>query len=242
MMDQAELENTKFQLQQVEEALADDPNNEELQQLKQDLLQLMDLMTEVSHEPVISHASSSHSAPVVTSLFKIGDMVEAKYSGNWKWYEARIEALNQKGAYNCLFTHTGNAEFVEPQNVRAVSAGKVFTVKKPLTNAASIKPLLNADGTNKKKKKQTYQEFLDKKDVVHKDRQSAWLNFTKKTASSSAGKRSSSVPVKPAINKKSIFATQDTGKVGVVGSGLPMTQFPQREKHRYDGVEMPKRK
>ncbi|CAI2169753.1 17829_t:CDS:2 [Funneliformis geosporum] len=68
-------------------------------------------------------------------------------------------------------------------------------------------------------------------------KQKSWLAFASGSATA-PGKRTTKVKrlVQPPINKKSIFATPENpeGKVGVVGSGKPMTQFQQRGKHIFD--------
>lgn len=133
--------------------------------------------------------------------------------------------LTALGLYHVFFTEYGNTEFVARSNIRPLSANAT-TKKRPMEIKPQQQPL-------KKKKKQTYEEHLAKKDQEHREKQSAWLNFNTKAAK----KQSLVGPKKvvPAINKKSIFATQDNpfSRVGVTGSGKPMTQYHQRGKHTY---------
>ncbi|CAG8492854.1 4952_t:CDS:2, partial [Cetraspora pellucida] len=62
-------------------------------------------------------------------------------------------------------------------------------------------------------------------------KQKTWLAFASGPAVA-PGKKTTKTKrlVQPPINKRSIFATPENpeGKVGVVGSGKPMTQFQQR--------------
>ncbi|CAG8724283.1 3737_t:CDS:2 [Rhizophagus irregularis] len=65
----------------------------------------------------------------------------------------------------------------------------------------------------------------------------SWLAFASGSAMAPGRKTTKTKRlVQPPINKKSIFATPENpeGKVGVVGSGKPMTQFQQRGKHIFD--------
>ncbi|GES94681.1 hypothetical protein GLOIN_2v1633572 [Rhizophagus clarus] len=65
-----------------------------------------------------------------------------------------------------------------------------------------------------------------------KIKRKSWLAFASGSAMA-PGKKTTKTKrlVQPPINKKSIFATPENpeGKVGVVGSGKPMTQFQQRD-------------
>ncbi|KAJ3267501.1 hypothetical protein HK104_005818, partial [Borealophlyctis nickersoniae] len=77
----------------------------------------------------------------------------------------------------------------------------------------------------KKKKKNFNKTGSSKKESEQAEKQKAWLSFA-------TGKGSKKAPA-PLLKKSSIFSTPDdpNAKVGVVGSGKPMTQFHQRGKH-----------
>ncbi|KAJ3049806.1 hypothetical protein HK097_009208, partial [Rhizophlyctis rosea] len=79
------------------------------------------------------------------------------------------------------------------------------------------------------------------KDNEQVQKQQAWLAFATGKSTGKTKTKAAASPATPAPllakKKASIFATPDdpNAKVGVVGSGKPMTQFVQRGKHVYRG-------
>ncbi|XP_018320369.1 survival of motor neuron-related-splicing factor 30 isoform X2 [Agrilus planipennis] len=116
-----ELQNYKLQLQQVEAALLSDPNNKELQKLKVDLEEVIDLTLdlknkaeEAAKQPEYHEVTNNlyEDDEVTRSLlaveqfvaknknkkiWRIGDLCMAKWSDNGQYYEARIDSINPDG-------------------------------------------------------------------------------------------------------------------------------------------------
>lgn len=105
----------------------------------------------------------------------------------------------------------------------------------PATTAA----ISNSTTRPRKKYKPKNPSVVSKVDNYQTSKQHAWLSFISSGVGSGDGAKSSkrkitSTPLaKPALKKPSMFSTSDnpTARVGVIGSGKPMTQFHQRGKH-----------
>ncbi|ORX91290.1 hypothetical protein K493DRAFT_317366 [Basidiobolus meristosporus CBS 931.73] len=240
-MNAEELASYQYQLDQVNTALQADPENAELNKLKQDLGDLITLtesflqqqaqasqapasQTKAAKKPGSSEKPatnptpkpqkvSAFSIPLSDHQWTIGDTCQAKWSADKQYYEAVIVAIGGDGSYSVTFKGYGNTEVVSGNDI------------KPLNNKSQKKrdqgmEVFPEDPSSKKKKK------TPSKTSETAVKQQAWLKF----ANNKKGKKSS------AINKKSIFATpsEPEGKVGVVGSGKGMTDFQQRGKHMFE--------
>ena len=73
----------------------------------------------------------------------------------------------------------------------------------------------------------------------HKIKQNAWKQFAQGAAAQQSAsltkKKSGSKPSVLHFNRKSMFSTPDdpNARVGVIGSGKPMTRFQNRSKHLF---------
>ncbi|KAJ1660063.1 hypothetical protein IWQ61_000957 [Dispira simplex] len=99
------------------------------------------------------------------------------------------------------------------------------------STAASTATATATEPKSKKRKSQSSSASGPSKAKLQKDQQNSWLDFVQKK-----GKKKKAAS---AINTHSIFASPTTtqGKVGVVGSGKPMTEFQGRNKHIYRPVD-----
>jgi survival-of-motor-neuron-related-splicing factor 30 len=79
------------------------------------------------------------------------------------------------------------------------------------------------------------QAKLDQVEAEHKKSQQTWLQFASGSGKKKPSPASSLNPI-PILNKKSMFSTPDNpnAKVGVIGSGRGMTDFGDRNKHKFD--------
>lgn len=240
-----ELATYQFQLDQVDEALAKDPENAELQKLRGDLTELINLYSNLAQEQQAAAASEikkkrTDAGAGAAKLWGVGSVVMARYHLDGKYYEAVVDAVPEdprEGAYSVTFKGYGNQEAVNAADIRDPSstantstAAKKRPIEAPKT-AATI-AATNPDINKKKKKFKPKDGAPSKRDKEQMEKQQAWLSFasgpaSKKRKSTSAG------ATKPILKKPSIFATPDDpmAKVGVVGSGKPMTNFQQRGKH-----------
>eukprot|EP00656_Telonema_subtile_P016853 TRINITY_DN18933_c0_g1_i1.p1 TRINITY_DN18933_c0_g1~~TRINITY_DN18933_c0_g1_i1.p1 ORF type:complete len:318 (+),score=89.42 TRINITY_DN18933_c0_g1_i1:147-1100(+) len=93
---QARIATFKEQLQQVESALALDPDNEQMVKLRIDLLQVIELTTELlastaqQGEPMPDEPEQGH---------EVGDIVSAWYQASESWEAAEIDAVTSEGNY-----------------------------------------------------------------------------------------------------------------------------------------------
>lgn len=95
----------------------------------------------------------------------------------------------------------------------------------PTTSSASTKPDATPDDRHPKRTKT--------KDVATAQKQKAWLDFAH------GKKGTKKLKTTAPMRKQSIFATPDdpNAKVGVTGSGRPMTQYSQKKKWVFDGSD-----
>ncbi|KAG2205767.1 hypothetical protein INT47_003950 [Mucor saturninus] len=236
-MSAEETESYKFQLEQVELALASDPENEELTKLQHDLKELIQ-MFEAAHA-ISQQEQDQQQKPAVprsvpsTALknheFAVDQEVMARYSGDGQFYKATITAIGGADqVFSVKFKGYSESEFVNADDIKPITDKKRVGIFENVEGA-------NNGNKNKKRKESAVTGSKDasvpnapkkKKAVEFENKKNAWLNFA--TGSS---KKKKTTP----INKKSIFKTPDNpeGKVGVVGSGKGMTTYQQRGKHIY---------
>lgn len=179
--------------------------------------------------------------PFEGNNFQDGERVMAIYSGDSLWYEATVLGTSREG-YQVSYDKFDTEDSIPKTHVKARATervGKEGDKKRKLqireipdnlkimpTDSDSVKI------TKKKKIKQIKSHNRSvEKDLLQNRRQNNWQSFQSKGAK------------KKVIGKfvgrrgDSMFKTPegDTGKVGVVGSGRPMTEFEDfttRARHR----------
>ncbi|KAI9101138.1 hypothetical protein DFS34DRAFT_613289 [Phlyctochytrium arcticum] len=246
-----ELAQYQFQLEQVDEAIAKDPENQELHKLRESITELITLYSDLAKQQASSSNSESKkkskfaeakagggsnrksetSAQSTVRLFPVGATVLAKHPGDGNFYEAVVNILPgdpEEGLYTVTFKEYSITEAVPPTDVRPFSSQKRTSAPVTAATLAATNPDIN----KKKKKFRPKEGHVSKRDKEQTEKQAAWLSF----AGGDSKKRKASgglSTVKPPLKKSSIFATPDDpmAKVGVIGSGKPMTQFQQRGKH-----------
>ncbi|KAI9299181.1 hypothetical protein K502DRAFT_361715 [Neoconidiobolus thromboides FSU 785] len=212
-----ELESYNIQLEQVNLAISKDPDNPELENLKKDLIELISLTKSVL-DAQTSNVKKTESKKAVPK-FEIGDHCLAKWAEDGEFYEAVVSAKsNESGEvkYSVIFVGYNNVEVYSPEDL------KVF-----VPQANRPEPSNENDEERKKKKKRKIvpkSEGPSKMEVEQKKKQDAWLKFSNKKSIKNR-----------AVSQKSMFSTADNpnSKVGVINSGKPMTQFAQKEKHKF---------
>ncbi|CAJ0626474.1 9091_t:CDS:2 [Entrophospora sp. SA101] len=234
-MSTEELTEYQYKLDQVNLALRSEPENASLLKLKADLTELIKLLDqEVTISPKKSPSSISprtnstpttpisSTMPTFTKPLQVGDSCLARWSGDGQFYQAEITAIGGGDqVFSVIFKGYNNVELVNVQDI------------KPLEKNKRKMSLDKKEKEHKKKKAGDGQKKVNEQ--VQK--QKSWLAFASST-STVPGKKVTKTKrlAQPPINKKSIFATPENpeGKVGVVGSGKPMTHFQQRGKHIFD--------
>ncbi|OQV22298.1 putative Survival of motor neuron-related-splicing factor 30 [Hypsibius exemplaris] len=231
------LSSYKLQLRQVEAALTNQPNNEELLALQQNLQEVIDLTLELIAQVRADVPLNSGVAKAASAAgWSVGDACIALWSEDGEFYDAKIVEIRKDG--HCL------VEFkdVEVSDVTPISTLQLpgtVAVRKPAKRGElqledvpstsvtmehrlatkSKHDQLKAQLEARKKKKAKYNEKMKEIEVHREKDANKWKNFQHK-----AGKKNIT-----GVIKKSIFATSEEaeGKVGVGTcgiSGKPMTK------------------
>lgn len=217
-MNPEDLDAYNIQLEQVNLAISKDPENAELLNLKADLTKLIDLTKDV-----LEIQQSTTKKPTETKVqaqvlsFEIGDHCLARWEDGG-YYEAVVSAKTDVEGdilYSVIFVGYNNVEIYKLEDLKAFV---------PQNKPPEPSEMDDKDKKKKKKKRPMPKaEGPTKGEADQKKKQDAWLKFANKKAKVKVG----------SVSTKSIFSTPDNphSKVGVVGSGKPMTQFAQRGKH-----------
>lgn len=240
-----DLQNYKLQLQQVEAALLTDPSNKELQKLKIDLEEVIELTLDLKNKAEEAAKQPEYTEPVnnyeedeitksllaveefvaktkAKKIWRIGDICMAKWSDNNQYYEARIDSIHPDGQVNVTF------EAYKNRGVTTLAELKEFTgQKRVLTESEKLKRAKMNNKEYLKKKKQKKQQRFKELEEERESEKKKWLAFTSKATKNK----------KSGLKAKSIFASPDTvnGRVGIGTcgiSGKPMTEFATAEKWR----------
>ncbi|CAH0564707.1 unnamed protein product [Brassicogethes aeneus] len=240
-----ELQNYQLQLQQVEAALLTDPDNKELQKLKIDLEEVIDLSLDLKNKAEEAANQPEYTEPVgvqdddeitksllaveefvaknkAQKKWRVGDTCSAKWNDNGQYYEATIDVINPDGQVNVTF------EAYKNRGVTTLAELREFTGQKRVLSEAE--KLRKAKLNNKeylKKKKQKKQQRFKELEEEREGEKKKWLAFSNKAVKSKKG----------GLKTKSIFASPDSvnGRVGIGTcgiSGKPMTDFATAEKWR----------
>ncbi|XP_056635622.1 survival of motor neuron-related-splicing factor 30 [Diorhabda carinulata] len=240
-----ELQNYQLQLQQVEAALLSDPDNQELQKLKIDLKEVIELTLDLKNKAEEAANQPEYTDPVgvteedeitksllaveefvarnrTKKMWRVGDICMAKWNENGQYYEARIDVINPDGQVNVTF------EAYKNRGVTTLSELREFTgQKRVLSESEKMKKakLHNKEYLKRKKlkKQQRFKELEEERETEKKK----WLAFANKAVKNK----------KTGLKTKSIFASPDSvnGRVGIGTcgiSGKPMTEFTTAEKWR----------
>ncbi|KAK2192558.1 hypothetical protein NP493_28g11001 [Ridgeia piscesae] len=236
------LANYKVQLQQVEAALTTDPGNEELEKLRTDLQEVLQLTEELIASQNVdaasklsggaSAASSSVADDEPVTEWKVGEKCQALYASNQQHYDAVIDEVLPDGTCTVTFDGYGNTEVTQVSLLRSregesrkrgEEGGDEAGGAKKLNKTKKDQVVAQREYKRKKAQKKVQRmKALEEEREVEKNK---WLSFnTKVFSKTSKGKV-----------KKSIFATPDSveGRVGVGTcgvSGRPMTSYVHQEK------------
>jgi survival-of-motor-neuron-related-splicing factor 30 len=178
-----------------------------------------------------------------------GGLYECKYATDGQWYDATVTALT---AHGCQVTYTlyGNSEEVPVAYLRSkdgvppppppATAAATHTNAKPaqqqqdkalvpLAIPENLKILPTDTEEEKAKKKKKLKAIKSKNRLISKEAdivavQQTWQKFVSKKK-----------PVGSTLvtKKTSMFSTTENGKVGVINSGKGVTEFVQRQKHKF---------
>ncbi|KAJ8932404.1 hypothetical protein NQ314_014661 [Rhamnusium bicolor] len=185
-----ELQNYQLQLQQVEAALLTDPDNQELQKLKIDLNEVIDLTLDLKNKAEEAANQPEYTEPVgvaeddeitksllaveqfvaknkAKKIWRVGDTCMAKWNDNGQFYEARIDVINPDGQVNVTF------EAYKNRGVTTLAELREFTgQKRVLSESEKLKKakLHNKEYLKKKKQKkqQRFKELEEERECEKK--------------------------------------------------------------------------
>jgi len=239
-MDRKELETYQVQLSQVELALVSEPDNADLTSLRNELKELIALteqsIAQAERRPPAPKAPSSGTegrkgSSLASSAFQPGDEVLAKYSGDNAWYPARITSVggsDDHRVYSVVFKGYNSTELLQSSALKTLPAGHGQNSAGPSSGiGGKRKADEDADKERKKKKNEKKAEVRAVKAKEQSNKQASWLKFAKKS-------EKKGTPI-AGLAGTSIFKTPENphGRVGVTGSGQGMTEYAQRNKHKY---------
>jgi len=246
-MSESDLNTYKLQLQQVEAALTTDPENEELQQLKTDLEQVLALTQDLINAQLGASAASSSGVkeeeveeaaaekpkkkksrwtedPIIpVKPWQVGEHCQAIYSGDGQYHDAKIEEINADGEVSVKFKGFRGI-FVSTLGLLKLPSSGTTTVhaQNSVKNKKELAASRNEYLKAKKEKKKAKWAEIEKEGEKEKGK---WQSFSKKAFG------------KKGFVKKSIFKTpeQAAGKVGVGTMGIggkEMTEYKEGPKYR----------
>ncbi|KAI8322090.1 hypothetical protein GQ54DRAFT_163496 [Martensiomyces pterosporus] len=244
-MDSRELDTYTTKLAEVELALSADPSNSELQILKREIEDLLQLTMQLqggepnSTAPAVSdnkkQEEKARTQPTVNSTptsassekheWRIGDECMARYKADSQFYPARVVAVHGGDAYQVTFVGYGDMQETRGEDMTGQkrkhdedkgSAGQKEQTQQQQRNAGGAGSLGMKHGKIEKHKSSERSKSGGGGSAA--TGQQAWLKFAK-------GGHSKKLKAK-AINSHSIFKSPDTvtGKVGVSNSGKGMTK------------------
>lgn len=237
-----ELATHRVELQQVQAALAMDPNNEDLKKLESDLKDIIALTSQLVEETDKPKKPTGAGG----KEWKVGDTCEAVWAEDGNYYKAVIKEilpLSEDGTQQCSveFSEYGNKDVVAISSLRASkqqdTGGGDKSKKRPLEDDGVVqqgksKAEREAERERKKKKREKKERKLEEKNKEAEMVQSSWQKFNNgRSAKSKTGFLKGKA-------KESIFKSPDTvdGKVGVGTCGIAgkgMTDFKRRDKWTY---------
>jgi len=217
---QANLDQYKIQLQQVEAALLGEPDSEELKKLKVDLEEIINITqgllqpasTRGPNSPASSGESDDEAAKSVPfKEWRVGDRCMAVWSKNSQYYPAIIEGISEGKAavafegYNV--TEMNKLVQLRPY-VEQPPAKKYVFDSKGRANKAQFQ-------ADKEKRRLKAQKKAQRLKQIEEDKESdkrKWKEFATKAAAKSM----------KGVKRESIFASPDTtkGRVGVGTCGV----------------------
>jgi len=244
MGDEIEVESYKAQLRQVEAALLIDEKNEDLQKLKEDLLEVIALTDELSQinevveEPVIPVQPEAKKTDKPDE-WKAGDRVQAIRKLDGEYHNGTVDMIaDDKVSCTVKFDNSGSVDVVKISTLRPpvevdFKKENMQVDSNPQNNSSKV---LSRDEVDKRremkkkkllKKKQRMKEFEEAREAGKQ----RWQQFYKK------GTLKGKHKIK-GLNKKSIFASREDGKgkigVGTCGtSGVGMTDFTPATAYMY---------
>jgi len=194
-MNKEELETYQVQLQQVEAALANDPDNDGLKDLHKELRELISLTEQALAQQGAATSSSAagssnkkQNAQSTSALqWKAGDECLAKYSSDGQWYPARIASVGGSvggGVYTIVFKGYNTTELVSSSSIKALPANYQASSNPYLSSTNNKRKLTKVEEEERERKKKKNEKKLEvraQKAKEQNEKQATWKKFAKKS-------------------------------------------------------------
>lgn len=178
----------------------------------------------------MSGGSSFKSIPATE--IRPGTKVMAKYHRDSKCYPARVDEV-VPGGWKVTYLSYGNTDIVPYEYIRAMPKTEEAAAAEDFVVPENMKILETDTDAEKKRKKKAIKALKNNHRLFviekgHADKKSSWMQFQNKAA-----KKKTVAALNP-LKRESIFKTPEAydSKVGVVGSGLGMTDFEGKKRAR----------
>lgn len=184
----------QVQLQQVEAALANDPDNDGLKDLHKELKELITL-TELALAQQGAATSSSaagsskkqNAQSTSAPQWKAGDECLAKYSSDGQWYPARIASVGgsvENRVYTIVFKGYNTTEVVSSSVIKALPANSQASNNPYLSSTSNKRKLTKVEEEERERKKKKNEKKLEvraQKAKEQNEKQATWQKFAKKS-------------------------------------------------------------
>lgn len=211
------------QLKQVEAALTNDPSDAELLKLKQDLVEVIELTSDLIRAQAPT-ASTSDAPEVLEPIrdWEVGDRCSAVWAEDGQYYNAMVDEVTSDGQVMVHFIGFKSAEVTRLALLREPLPEKEEDDKEAGKNRKGGR---NQQEYLKRKKQKKVQRFKEMEEVREQEK-SKWQQFNTKV------KKKKNIK---GYTKSSIFKTPEAvnGKVGVGTCGIggrPMTSYTTADK------------
>lgn len=209
------METFQAQLEQVEQAVKADPSNTELTSLAEELKELISLTEQSiaavnpskatsSANSTSAPAKSSSSTPGASSTsastgkpaWVAGDECLAKYSGDDKWYPARVTSVGgseEKRVYSVVFRGYNSTELVAPNALKRLSPSQMMhynNTSSALPSSGTKRKLdaeEEAERERKKKKNEKKLVVRAAKAQEQDSKKASWQKFATKSVKKGVG-------------------------------------------------------
>jgi survival-of-motor-neuron-related-splicing factor 30 len=211
-----DLETFQAQLEQVEQVLKSDPENAELISLSGELRLLIALTEKAiagNSEPTASSSSSAAAASTSKDgqttangatkrkepakaagqgpTWSVGDECLAKYSGDDKWYPARITFIGgseDNRVYSVIFKGYQNTELIGPSAIKKLPPGSQAAASLP--SAGTKRKVSKEEDLERERKKKRNEKKLEtraQKAAEQDSKKATWQKFANKSVKKGVG-------------------------------------------------------
>jgi hypothetical protein len=207
------MDEYRIQLDEIERKLEEEPGNEDLKSLRDDLQLLMQLQLEqqtqvvnakklvdLPDKPQAKSAANEDDAKEDSGIskneFSVNEVVHHK-TDEGKWFEGRVESIVSTGKYVVYFPVTSQSELIDGSRLRRPKSSSKYQGQSggDKSNAGRSRHRVAGGEFEEKgsaggpiRKKQTFQDHLEKKEREQSDKQNAWKQFSSSTKMKTFGR------------------------------------------------------